>query len=186
MKPRDSHIWPKNKDGFYVEPSWCSQRLFEVERFPEPILDPACGFGTIVQEARKAGYRSLGADIEDRRTSRFAFWKRDFLTWTQPIHGSVVTNPPFDHVEDFVRLSLDRGARKVAAICLVRRLNAAHWLRALPLAKVYLLTPRPSMPPGSFLKAGGKASGGTQDFCWLILDPLHKGSPALHWLHRDR
>src|SRR5215831_7367744 len=70
-------------------------------------------------------------------------------------------------------------------IWLTRRLNAARWLAETPLARVYLLTPRPSMPPGQVILAGEKPGGGTQDFCWLVFDHAYKGPPALHWLHRD-
>jgi hypothetical protein len=43
---------------------------------------------------------------------------------------------------------------KIAMIWLARRLNAARWLQDTPLARVYLLTPRPSMPPGHVILAG--------------------------------
>jgi hypothetical protein len=72
-------------------------------------------------------------------------------------------------------------------ICLLRRLPAAHWLQRLPLETVYLLTPRPSMPPGNWVAAGNKPGGGSQDFCWLVFNKrLPTGrSPQLTWLHRD-
>ena len=70
-------------------------------------------------------------------------------------------------------------------ICLVRRLNAAHWLQAMPLRHIYLLTPRPSMPPGKWIAAGNKPGGGTQDFCWLLFERDYEGEPQIRWLHRD-
>jgi hypothetical protein len=48
------------------------------------------------------------------------------------------------------------------------RLNAARWLKPLSLAKIYLLTPRPSMPPATFIARGDKPGGDTVDFCWLF------------------
>jgi hypothetical protein len=93
------------------------------------------------------------------------------------VSGSTVTNPPFDHVQEFGEHALDLGATKVAMIMLVRRLNAAHWLRKLSLARIWLLTPRPSMPTGSHIlrvergeideRTGKpcKIGGGKQDFC---------------------
>ena len=191
-KQRDAHIWEKAKDGFYVEPSWCSRRLFEVERFERLIIDPACGWGTITNEATAAGYRSYGCDIVNRRRHQLGgnFFKRDFLTNPLRVEGkkfSVVTNPPFDYVEEFARQALAIGASSVAMIMLVRRLNAAHWLRELPLSKIYLLTPRPSMPPGSWIASGHKPGGGTQDFCWILISKgsTVRSAPILHWLDRD-
>jgi hypothetical protein len=191
-KRRRSHIFEKAKHGHYVEPSWVSERLFEVERFGPLIYDPACGWGTITKAAINVGYKAQGSDIVDRKRHHLgsAFVKNDFLRNGRPFtftEFSIVCNPPFDHVEEFCRVACKSGATKVAMICLTRRLNAAHWLRELPLSRVYLLTPRPSMPPGSYLRAGKAAGGGTQDFCWLVFEPKRSGfpTPELFWLHRD-
>jgi hypothetical protein len=44
----------------------------------------------------------------------------------------------------FALHALSLATAKVAMIFPVARLNAAHWLRATPLRRVWLLTPRPS------------------------------------------
>ena len=116
------------------------------------------------------------------------FRRGDFLKVTHPMSDydiSVVCNPPFDHVQEFCEHALDLGATKVAMICLVRRLNAAHWLQELPLRRIWLLTPRPSMPPGKWIMAGNKPGGGTQDSCWLVFERGYAGKPEINWLHRD-
>jgi len=61
----------------------------------------------------------------------------------------------------------------------------ADWLADTPLARVYLLTPRPSMPPGQVIEAGEKPEGGKQDFVWLVWRRGYVGPPELRWLHRD-
>jgi hypothetical protein len=185
--PRDSGIWAKDDLGFYVEPEWVSQRLFAVEDFAQTIYDPACGTGRILSSARDAGYATLASDVV-KRAEIDNFVQRDFLTWHGPIDRStsVVCNPPFDHVQEFCEQAVYLSARKVAMITLVRRLNAAgRWLQELPLARVWLLTPRPSMPPGHVIAAGEKPGGGTQDFAWLIFTREHRGPPELRWLHRE-
>jgi len=58
------------------------------------------------------------------------------------------------------------------------------WLVNSPLARVYLLTPRPSMPPGQVILAGEKPGGGTQDFVWLVFERDHVGPAHLRWLRR--
>jgi hypothetical protein len=186
MKPIKAHKWVEEKDGWYVEPEWVSRRLFEVEKFNGVICDPACGWGRILHEARAAGYTTVGGDIVDRGRHELdtLFRRRDYLSWHRPFAGGVVCNPPFDHVEEFCRHALDHGADKVAVICLTRRLNAAHWLEDLPLRRVWLLTPRPSMPPGAWIMAGNKPGGGTQEFCWLIFESGYAGRPEINWLHR--
>ena len=88
-------------------------------------------------------------------------------------------------MQEFCEHALDLEASKVAVICLVRRLNAARWLQELPLIRIWLLTPRPSMPPGSWIAKGNKPGGGTQDFCWLVFERGYAGEPTIGWLHRD-
>jgi hypothetical protein len=70
-------------------------------------------------------------------------------------------------------------------IWLVPRLNAARWLADTPLARVWLLTPRPSMPPGHVIANGEKPGGGSQDFAWLVWEQGYRGKPELGWLRRD-
>jgi hypothetical protein len=181
-----AHVWKKEPDGFYVEPEWCSVRLFEVEKFDGTIWDPACGIGRVVEAARRAGYRTIATDIIDRGYPQFN-GPLDFLEDCGGIAvANIVTNPPFTQCDRFVRRALELTSNKIAMIWLTRRLNAAGWLQDTPLARVYFLTPRPSMPPGHVILAGEKPGGGKQDFCWLVFERGHAGAPELHWLRRDR
>ena len=195
---RDLHIFTKDPLGHYVEPSWCSQRLFEVESFGSRpgahILDPGAGWGRIPRAAIAAGYTAIASDVVDRRGDRLSelagieFTVCDFLkhspaSWPE----SIVCNPPYDHIQEFCERAVAIVAFKVAMLVPLRRLPAAHWLQRLPLQTIYLLTPRPSMPPGSWIAAGNNPTGGTADFCWLIFDTtaFPAGEPQMRWLYRD-
>lgn len=184
-RPLAAHIWKKEPDGFYIEPSWVSERLFEVEQFNGAIWDPACGTGRIVEAARRAGYRTIATDSVDRGYFRFD-GVLDFLSedCERVAAVNVVTNPPFTECNRFVRRAIELASGKVAMVWLARRLNAARWLADTPLARIYLLTPRPSMPPGHVIAAGEKPGGGKQDFCWLVFERGHVGPPELRWLYR--
>lgn len=182
-----AHRWRKEKHGHYVEPQWCDDRLFNVEDFKGLIVDPCCGFGRIPKAAIAAGYKAWGFDIEYR-----GFGDRrdcvDFLECGGAVEN-IVCNPPFQIMEKFTRHALKIARRKVAMIWLWRRVPAATWLADLPLARVWLLNPRPSMPPGHvamrYAKRGEEPTGGTQDFCWLVFDHAFRGYPKLDWLKRD-
>ena len=60
-------------------------------------------------------------------------------------------------------------------------------LARMPAAEnpVYLLTPRPSMPPGSWIAAGDKPGGGNIDFASLLFNKESKGLPRLRWPRHD-
>lgn len=185
-RTKAAHIWEREEHEHYVEPQWCSQRLFEVEQFDGAIIDPCCGFGRIPEAAKNAGYIIGASDIVDRGYKSPAFHTCDFLTdQRRPFASNIVCNPPFDIFEKFARHALEVTTGKVAMIWLVPRLNAARWLSGTPLRRIWLLTPRPSMPPGHVISAGQKPGGGTQDFAWLVWERGYQGKPELGWLHRD-
>jgi hypothetical protein len=174
IRRRETHIFPRDTREHYIEPEWVSQRLFDVEPFVGEVFDPACGLGRIVQCA-------VGRDIATGD---------DFFDSTRAV-CNVVSNPPFGPrgvtAKRFALHALDLARHKVALIYPVASLNAAHyWLKDTPLARVLLLTPRPSMPPAHIILAGIKPGGGRPDYCWLIWSQGHNGRPELHWLHRDR
>jgi hypothetical protein len=184
LRPLDAHVWVKDPDGWYVEPQWVSERLFAVEKLSGDVWDPACGMGRIPDAAQAAGHNVVATDIVDRGYQHFS-GKLDFLQADQPRAANLVCNPPFDNCDAFARHALKLATGKVAMIWLLRRLNAARWLADTPLARIYLLTPRPSMPPGHVIMRGEKPGGGTQDFCWLVWSHGHAGPPEVRWLHRD-
>jgi hypothetical protein len=185
-KPENSHIWQREEHEHYVEPDWCSKRLFDVEKFEGEVWDPCCGFGRVCESARAAGYPVEYSDIVDRGyrpDSRDRIV--DFFDCVDGDCANIVCNPPFDIFKDFALHALNIAKGKVAMIWLVRTLPAARWLQDTPLARIYFLTPRPSMPPGHTITAGEKPGGGKQDFCWLVWDHKRIGPPDVRWLHRD-
>ena len=187
-KELNAHIWKREENDHYVEPEWCSFRLFEEEHFPAGIYDPACGFGTIPKAAIKFGIEGIGSDLVDRGYDKA--WKNNYNFLSESIIGrieNIVTNPPFDLASNFALKALSLAANKVAIIFPVARLNAAHhWIKGTPLKTVWLMTPRPSMPPGYIIARGEKPGGGKMDYCWLVWDQNYKGNPELKWLRRDK
>lgn len=184
-RAENSHIWEREQHEHYVEPEWCSKRLFEVEEFDRSgvMLDPCCGFGRIPNAAMLAGYMVVASDIVNRGYDRIDRVS-NFFENVPPV-TSIVCNPPFDIFQKFAERALQIATGKIAMIWLVRTLPAARWLRDTPLAKILFLTPRPSMPPGHVIARGEKPGGGKQDFCWLIWDKSHVGPASIGWLHRD-
>lgn len=183
-KPIAAHAWERETHEHYVEPFWCSERLFEEETFEGEIQDPCCGFGRIVDSAKKAGLSAFGTDIVDRGY-RDITHMHDFLLQDELFAPNIVGNPPFLLVKEFALHALDLGGEKVALIFPTARLNAARWLQDAPLARVWLMTPRPSMPPGRTITAGERPGGGKMDFCWLVFKAGRIGPADIRWLHRD-
>src|SRR5262249_33047727 len=183
IRPLAAHIWAKDPDGFYIEPQWVDERLFEVELFVGTVWDPACGCGRVAHAAHAIGYSVIATDIVNRGYEHFD-GIADFLSCDHRV-ANIICNPPYPICRDFALHALRLARKKVAMIWLLRRLNAATWLQATPLRSVYLLSPRPSMPPGHIILAGEKPGGGREDFCWLVWERGYVGPPEMHWLCRD-
>lgn len=180
-----THRWRRARHDHYVEEPWVSERLFAVEEFNGSVYDPFCGFGHVVTSARLHGYTAAGTDIVNRG---FGNECRDFFK-DPTIWQNIVGNPPFDNSPALYRLALQRCRHKLALVMPVARLNAATWLRDTPLVRVWLLTPRPSMPPGPlyrrYLQKGQRPRGGTIDFCWLVFDKASGYEGRTGWLRRE-
>jgi hypothetical protein len=189
LRKRESHLWLRDANDWYVEPAWCSERLFEAEDFSPGIIDPACGIGTILKSARAAGLMAYGSDIIDRAGVCFAtmdFLDRDDDDRQGP--GHIVCNPPFGKALEFVTLALERTRDKTAMLLpanWVQGDKRARWLATTPLKRVWFLAPRPSMPPGAVLAAGMRPGNGTTDYAWFVWERGHIGAPTIGWLHRD-
>lgn len=126
-----------------------------------------------------------GYDLIDRGAPQLD-GLRDFLTSRSP-KDNFAFNPPFEIGEEFALHALSLVRRKVAMVYPTRRLNAAgKWLRITPLCRIWYLTPRPSMPPGSeyerLQRAGKEAQGSKQDFCILVWEQGHEGPWSGFWL----
>ena len=186
MKELKAHLWERHPEDFYVEPQWCSQRLFSNVAFSGPVYDPACGLGRIVQAARDAGYGCVGSDIVSR--SSYCFAIEDFLVYRGKSHDCIVSNPPFGIAAIFAEKALSVARYDVALLLPSKWLYGdarSRWLETTPLLKVLALTPRPSMPPGPVIEAGIEPGSGREDFSWFIWRIGHVGPWTGGWLRRD-
>jgi hypothetical protein len=89
---RWSHISGTEKNGFYVDPQWCSERLNEDEPFVGSQGDPFCGIGRYSDAARRCGYKTYATDIVDRGYQHFDR-TLNFLLCERALGNNIVTNP---------------------------------------------------------------------------------------------
>jgi len=192
LRKRDSHLWKRDPLDYYIEPRWCSERLFATETFTGAVWDSACGSGRIVEAAQSAGILAMASDIENRHPERGRVWvnRRDFLdfdpAWDLP--DNIVSNPPFGIAERFVAHALKLARGKVAMLLPTKWIQGdkrSRWLATTPLRRVLFLAPRPSMPPGAVIEAGESPGGGKEDYAWFIWEIGYRGPWEGGWLRRD-
>jgi hypothetical protein len=169
----------RHADDWYVEPAWCWGALFSNVRIEGTVLDPCCGGGTGLEYCAAHGINAIGSDLVDRGAGMVA---ADFLSREYPlIADNIVTNPPYRLTVEIAYQALHRARRKVALLvplpflCSQRRYEL---FSATPVSDVVILSRRPSMPPGD---AGVRATGGKEDYCWVVWDHDVIGAPVIHW-----
>lgn len=177
--------YPRDPNGWYVEPESAVDQLFDAIEFEGMIWDPSCGRGTILDVARRRGFATMGSDIVDRfRPGRHQFYKGDFLRLSGPpmlVH-SIVNNPPYNEpspmiAERFVEKALALGGWHRAAFlvplefqCGQTRFDKFFRRPETRPSHVISLCERPSMPPGQALEERGEScrGGGMADYCWIV------------------
>lgn len=194
LRKRDSHLWARHPEDYYIEPFWVSDMLFEKERFAKTVWDPACGSGRILEMAQKHGYNYIATDMVDRGYPGTRV--KDFRNSKGHDNGfnllcDIVSNPPFSIARAFAEKALELKPNKVALMLpagWVLGDARSRWLEHTPLKAIYFICPRPSMPPGPVIEAGLKPGNGTSDFAWYVwelgLDESHVQPPAIRWIRR--
>lgn len=182
----DRHPW-----DWYQEQPWVTEVLLDMLPPLDPdavYLDPACGACTIPSVLTMRGLQAYGTDIA-RRTDHPRFLaEHDFLgdqvllLESYP-RRSFIMNPPFSYqdgrlvrglAERFVRRALATATDQVAVLLPLKWLASQGRARlfAERAPDIYILTERPSMPPGDKIAAMGKRAWarGKVDYMWLVWD----------------
>lgn len=181
----------KSPLDWYVEESWVTERLIWALRqmiCSDPnfgaVWDPCCGLGNILKAFDSKGYSTFGSDLEARGWHWLGgFEKQDFLGSgligpTVPSF-SIVANPPFSYLpgiaEAFCRRALGLATQKVAMLLPLKWLASegrAKLFTEHPPRTIYVLSERPSMPPGHLVAERGIAAfgRGKMDFVWIVWD----------------
>lgn len=166
-------------DGFYQEPAWFVDQLLAVEDFSGGVYDPFCGEGTIPQACARHGVDAIGPDIADRGYGASGV---DFFGLMETTSRNIVSNPDYSVLQEAVDHALWISHGKVAIVARLGFLASQRrreWFKSKPLARVWIASKRPSMPPGG---KGIKAKGGTIEYCWLVFEHGHMGKPTVDWL----
>lgn len=188
FKTRRAPIHDRPADDWYCDPVWCTELLLENEIFAGgQIWDPCAGGGNVISACQKAGLWALGTDLAPKAPHIIEL---DFMSDHRHSAANIAFNPPYKHAEAFIRRALDLATHKVAA--LVQQQfpfsQGRHKLfTETPIARLYYLSTRPSMPPGRLLQAGEiEARGGKTNYLWMVWDKGWKGAPQAFWLKRGK
>lgn len=103
----------RQEDDFYPTPPEPTIALLQAERFDGIVHEGACGDGTMAKIIEAFGYKVIASDLVNRGYGV----QRDFFSITRPVAHNIITNPPFDLADDFIKHSMETlRPRKLALL----------------------------------------------------------------------
>lgn len=178
FKPPTKRFADLEGPDFYPTPAWATHALADNERFEGDIWECACGNGAMSNVLELYGNRLISSDLYDRGFGEAGV---DFLAADRQA-PNIVTNPPYNSAEGFVRAGLDRADRKFALLLRLAFLEGANRQRTIfskcPPSRVWIFSERITFYP---LNAERKGSG-TTAYAWFVWDKQAGSGTELRWL----
>jgi hypothetical protein len=170
----------------YFTPAWVTEALLSKVDLPSHVVwEPAAGRGDMVAVLKRAGFLVYATDIIGPDLGCIEATKRDFLEadidWSA---DSIITNPPFDQIEPFIRKALELtrpgqhrvGSGGLVAILARHEFDCAAGRNDLftrsPFARKVVLTKRPK-----WVEVHTASPRFT--YAWFVWDWRHRGEPTV-------
>ena len=113
FKPTMKRFADLDGPDFFPTPAWATHALLENEHFEGEVWECACGDGAMSRVLESRDLPVISSDLYERGYGESG---RDFLTATRTAEN-IITNPPYNAAEAFVRVGLQRSRRKLAFCC---------------------------------------------------------------------
>lgn len=162
---------------FFPTPRWATYALIDNESFKGDIWECACGDGAMSAVLEETGRPVFSSDLYDRGYGESGV---DFLSPDRRANN-IVTNPPYNAAEGFVRSGLAAAGQKFALLLRLAFLEGANRQRTIfseaPPSRVWVFSERITFYP-----AGAERKGsGTTAYAWFVWDKDASGGTELRW-----
>jgi hypothetical protein len=173
--------YERQVDDFYPTPIWVTQALVpHIPGYVRTVWEPAAGTGHMVEALRFLAPRLVVLASDLRGSCNIA--EADFFSLSLLGVDAIITNPPFDRSDEFVRHAISVVAPRKGFVALLQRSDFDHAAgrRALfsaPFAKRIVLTKRVTW----FIEplTGRPKASPSVNHAWYIWDFRHEGAPQI-------
>lgn len=163
---------------FFPTPGWATFALIDNESFQGDIWECACGNGSMSKVLSETGQMVESSDLYDRG---FGEPGVDFLE-THRRATNIVTNPPYNAAEGFVRSGIKSSKHKFALLLRLAFLEGANRQRTIfsicPPSRVWVFSERITFYPEGAVQKGT----GTTAYAWFVWDKSASSQTELRWL----
>jgi hypothetical protein len=177
FKPTMKRFADLGGPDFFPTPAWATYALIDNEVLDGEIWECACGNGAMSEVLSQAAPNVISTDLYDRG---FGEAGHDFLT-TNRRARHIVTNPPYNSAEGFVRAGLEKAEKKFALLLRLAFLEGANRQRTIfgkhPPSRVWVFSERITFYPANAVRKGS----GTTAYAWFVWDKDARSGTELSW-----
>ncbi|EJN08386.1 hypothetical protein PMI42_07261 [Bradyrhizobium sp. YR681] len=163
---------------FFPTPAWATHALIDNEKFDSDIWECACGDGAMSRVLEQTGLPVFSSDLYDRGFGKTGV---DFLG-SKRRASNIVTNPPYNSAEAFVRAGVERADKKFALLLRLAFLEGANRANTIfkvtPPARVHVFSERITF----YMKDATAKGSGTTAYAWFVWDKQASNKTELRWL----
>lgn len=176
-KPTVKRFADLSGPDFFPTPRWATYALVDNESFRGDIWECACGDGSMSEVLEDGGNNVVSSDLYDRGYGEAG---HDFLDSARRA-PNIVTNPPYNAAEGFIRSGLERADKKFALLLRLAFLEGANRQRTIfsdnPPSRVWVFSERITFYPAG----AERKSSGTTAYAWYVWDKDAPGETQLKW-----
>lgn len=163
---------------FFPTPPWATFALIDNERFDGEIWECACGNGAMSRVLEQTGNKVRSSDLYDRG---FGETGVDFRV-SETRSENIVTNPPYNSAEEFVRSGVKLASRKFALLLRLAFLEGANRANTIfsecPPSRVWVFSERITF----YMEGATQKGSGTTAYAWFVWDKHATNATELKWL----
>jgi hypothetical protein len=177
FKPTMKRFADLGGPDFFPTPKWATHALIDNEPFSGDIWESACGNGAMSDVLETTGQRIISSDLYQRGYGEPGI---DFLD-TKRRADNIVTNPPYNAAEGFVRSGVKLANRKFALLLRLAFLEGANRANTIfaetPPSRVWVFSERITFYPAGAVQQGS----GTTAYAWFVWDKDAPNATELKW-----
>lgn len=178
FKPTPKRFADLEGPDFFPTPEWATYALIHNERFVGDIWEPACGNGAMARVLKQTGSGVEASDLFDRGYGEIGV---DFLKASRFV-DNIVTNPPYNSAEAFVKAGLAQAGKKVALLLRLAFVEGANRQRTIfkdhPPSRIWVFSERITFYPAGAVQKGS----GTTAYAWFVWDKQAPARTEMKWL----